>query len=102
MQASQNPRCEVAPMKRFSRLLMFGGVLLAGGIATPPALHAQAKPAALKPATPEQIAFFEKSIRPVLAKECYACHSTTAEKLKGGLLLDTRDGIREGGDHGPA
>jgi hypothetical protein len=53
-------------------------------------------------ATPEQIAFFEKNIRPVLVKECYSCHATTAEKIRGGLTLDSRDGIRKGGDTGPA
>jgi hypothetical protein len=58
--------------------------------------------AAETPPTPEQIAFFEKSIRPVLVKECYRCHATTAEKIKGGLTLDTRDGIRKGGESGPA
>ena len=49
-----------------------------------------------------QIAFFEKSIRPVLAEKCYKCHSADSEKVKGGLLLDTRDGIRAGGDSGHA
>jgi Protein of unknown function (DUF1549)/Protein of unknown function (DUF1553)/Planctomycete cytochrome C len=52
--------------------------------------------------TPEQIAFFEKKIRPVLADKCYKCHSDKAEKVKGGLVLDTREGIRRGGDNGPA
>jgi Protein of unknown function (DUF1553)/Protein of unknown function (DUF1549)/Planctomycete cytochrome C len=52
--------------------------------------------------TPEQIAFFEKSIRPVLVKECYSCHATTAEKIRGGLTLDSREAIRKGGDTGPA
>ncbi len=46
--------------------------------------------------------FFEKKIRPVLTDKCYKCHSADAEKIKGGLLLDTRDGIRRGGDDGPA
>ncbi len=50
----------------------------------------------------EQSAFFEKNIRPVLANKCYDCHSAKSEKVKGGLLLDTRDGIRRGGDTGPA
>src|SRR4051794_29498303 len=50
----------------------------------------------------EQIAFFEKSIRPVLVSKCYKCHSAEAEKVKGGLLLDTREGIRAGGDSGHA
>ena len=50
----------------------------------------------------KQIEFFEKKIRPVLVEQCYECHSGQAEKVKGGLLLDTRDGIRKGGDSGPA
>ncbi len=51
------------------------------------------------------IAFFESKIRPVLAENCYKCHSAEAvanDKLKGGLQLDTREGIRQGGDTGPA
>ncbi|MFO0803458.1 MAG: PSD1 and planctomycete cytochrome C domain-containing protein [Gemmataceae bacterium] len=50
-------------------------------------------------------AFFESKIRPVLVKECYSCHSAEAaktKKLRGGLQLDTREGIRKGGDGGPA
>lgn len=49
--------------------------------------------------------FFEAKIRPVLVDTCYECHSVEAAnagKLKGGLMLDTRDGIRAGGDTGPA
>src|SRR5438132_208650 len=77
-------------MKYCSRLVLLGGVLLVGGLR------------AETPASSEQLAFFEKSIRPVLVRECYSCHSTTAKKLRGGLLLDTRDGLRKGGDNGPA
>jgi hypothetical protein len=51
--------------------------------------------------TQEQVAFFEKKIRPVLVESCYKCHSAEAEKIKGGLTLDTRDGTRAGGDSGP-
>lgn len=50
----------------------------------------------------EDTAFFETKIRPVLVEKCYSCHSAEAEKVKGGLLLDTREGIRRGGDTGPA
>ena len=50
---------------------------------------------------PKQLEFFEKKIRPVLAEHCYACHSA-AEKIKGGLRLDTRDATLVGGDTGPA
>ncbi len=48
----------------------------------------------------EQAAFFEKNIRPVLVAECYECHSSSSNSVKGGLLIDTRDGIRRGGDSG--
>jgi len=48
------------------------------------------------------IEFFEKRIRPVLVQHCYECHAATAKKIKGGFLLDTREGIRKGGDTGPA
>lgn len=50
----------------------------------------------------EDFAFFETKIRPVLIDKCYSCHSAEAKKIKGGLLLDTREGIRRGGDTGPA
>ena len=46
--------------------------------------------------------FFEKKIRPVLAEKCFDCHSRRAEKLKGGLLLDSRAGFLKGGDSGAA
>ncbi len=54
---------------------------------------------------PAGIDLFETKIRPVLVKSCYQCHSAKAQqakKLKGGLLLDTRAGIRKGGESGPA
>lgn len=47
-------------------------------------------------------AFFETKIRPVLVKRCYECHSADATELGGKLLLDSRDGIRQGGESGPA
>jgi hypothetical protein len=53
-------------------------------------------------ATPEGIAFFEKNIRPVLVDRCYKCHSEKADKVKGGLTLDTREGMVRGGDNGPS
>ena len=45
--------------------------------------------------------FFESKIRPILTENCYKCHSHDSEKIKGGLLLDTRDGLLKGGDDGP-
>ena len=47
-------------------------------------------------------AFFEAKIRPVLVSQCYECHSEASKEPKGGLLLDTREGIRRGGDSGHA
>ena len=46
--------------------------------------------------------FFETRIRPMLVKHCYECHSTGSAKLQGGLLLDHREGLRKGGESGPA
>jgi hypothetical protein len=75
------------------------------------ALMAQGKTAAGKPtarepdrpATAEGVAFFEKKIRPVLVAKCYECHSSeNKKKARGGLILDTRAGLRTGGDTGPA
>ncbi|NBX30054.1 DUF1549 domain-containing protein, partial [bacterium] len=55
--------------------------------------------------TPEQIAFFETKIRPVLAQHCYQCHSAEAlraGKLKASLLVDSRAGMAKGGESGAA
>jgi Protein of unknown function (DUF1553)/Protein of unknown function (DUF1549)/Planctomycete cytochrome C len=49
----------------------------------------------------DSIAFFEKKIRPVLVDRCYSCHAESSEEIAGGLVLDTRDGIRRGGSSGP-
>ncbi len=46
--------------------------------------------------------FFEAKIRPILVERCYKCHSLESGKSKAGLLLDSRDALRKGGDTGPA
>lgn len=46
--------------------------------------------------------FFENKVRPLLAEHCYQCHSHRAERVEGGLLLDSRRGLIEGGDSGTA
>src|SRR5690242_18833893 len=48
----------------------------------------------------EDYDFFEKKIRPVLVDRCFKCHSATSEKLKGELLLDTKEGMLKGGESG--
>jgi cytochrome c553 len=62
--------------------------------ATAGALHAAVP-------TAQQVEFFEKQIRPILAERCYECHSAE-KKQKGGLSLDTRGAVLKGGDTGPA
>ncbi len=47
---------------------------------------------------PEQIEFFEKNVRPVLANNCYDCHG--AHKHENGLRLDLRSAILRGSDYG--
>lgn len=46
----------------------------------------------------EQIDFFEKQIRPVLAAQCWNCHGD--KKAESGLRLDSRDAFLKGGDRG--
>jgi Protein of unknown function (DUF1549)/Protein of unknown function (DUF1553)/Planctomycete cytochrome C len=61
-----------------------------------------AETASLRAESPaEHLAFFESKVRPVLVEHCYACHSSEKGKRKGGLWLDTRTGLRAGGDNGP-
>ena len=38
----------------------------------------------------------------VLVSQCGKCHSQTAEKVRGGLRLDSRADLRRGGDSGAA
>jgi hypothetical protein len=45
---------------------------------------------------------FREKIAPVLKAECFRCHSAEAEKLRGGLRLDSRATLLQGGDSGPA
>jgi len=85
-------------MRRFIALLL-------SFMATSPVAIAQT-PAPDKAA----LAFFENKIRPVLVKECYSCHSAETRSGiggmrkggKGGLNLDTREGLLKGGDSGTA
>lgn len=58
--------------------------------------------AELLAANEDGVLFFESNIRPVLIEHCYECHSLESGKSKGGLLLDSRSGLREGGKNGPA
>ncbi len=51
-----------------------------------------------------KVEFFEAKVRPLLAAYCYECHSQEAahaDKLQGGLRLDNRAGVQQGGESGP-
>ena len=51
------------------------------------------------PVSSEAVEFFEKKIRPVLAANCYNCHSAD-NKASGGLRVDDRNGLIAGGGRG--
>src|SRR5215207_1574251 len=79
-----------------SQRLLTAAVSLLGWAALPLASGA------VDPATPmpEQVRFFETRVRPVLAEHCYRCHGP--DKRRGGLRLDSRALLLQGGDTGPA
>jgi len=77
-------------MRSRSKALLWLAVFSAAGVA--PAVASPADAAS----TPE---FFETKVRPVLANNCYACHTGSA---LGGLRLDSRDAILKGGGRGAA
>ena len=47
------------------------------------------------------VTFFEKKIRPLLAENCYTCHSANTNPSSG-LRVDDRNGLLIGGGRGPA
>lgn len=47
----------------------------------------------------EQLQMLNVQVRSIFAHKCYSCHGPT--RMKGGLRLDTREGIFAGGEHGP-
>ncbi|HEX2475487.1 MAG TPA: DUF1549 domain-containing protein, partial [Lacipirellulaceae bacterium] len=82
---------------RYDRQLITGILLVAlVGSAVRPA------PAVASETSAEAVDFFETNIRPVLVERCYECHSGKAKVLQGGLRLDSADGVRKGGESGPA
>ena len=56
----------------------------------------------LPTADPKGTDFFEKKVRPIFVQNCYSCHSHAANKIRGGLALDSRNGWEKGGETGPA
>ena len=79
--------------------LCFSLVGLSGIALLPPAMGQIA--VVKQPVPTDGERFFVEKIEPVLKKECFACHSAKAKEVKGGLRLDTKLGLRNGGDSGP-
>lgn len=46
--------------------------------------------------------YFKERVLPILKQHCYSCHSHSAKKAKGGLVLDSRRGWNVGGETGAA
>src|SRR5262245_58166760 len=80
-------------------------MLCKGGLGVLAALTLLGAPlvAAADPAGEEtaRIEFFEKKIRPILANNCFNCHSADTNS-KGGLRVDDRNGLIAGGGRGSA
>ena len=72
-------------------------VVLLSGIASS-SLTAQS----MEAPSDRDIAFFESKIRPILIENCFNCHASDAERIRGGLVLDSREGWVIGGISGPA
>ena len=75
-------------MRRLIRSLALTSAILTGAV--------------LNGAESEGIDYFERYVRPVLATQCYACHSAQAPQLQSGLRVDSRQGLLDGGTRGPA
>jgi hypothetical protein len=78
------------------------GFLTAADFAVAQGSSQPAPPVAAGEASPSEAELFERRIRPVLAEHCYACHSSSAKRLKGELKLDSREAVLAGGVSGPA
>src|SRR5262245_57115454 len=65
-------------------------------------LPLSATPLAAQEPTAAGAVFFETKVRPILEKNCFACHSHQAKKFRSGLSLDAREALLKGGDSGPA
>ena len=55
-----------------------------------------------QPFSADDLGFFEKKVRPLLAEHCYQCHSVDAKRIEANLLLDSRASHVRGGDSGAA
>lgn len=64
-----------------------------------PSLIAAVEPATAQTPNAGTPDFFENKVRPILANNCFGCHTNSQ---LGGLSLDTLEGMKKGGNRGPA
>jgi Protein of unknown function (DUF1553)/Protein of unknown function (DUF1549)/Planctomycete cytochrome C len=83
------------------RLLPLLGFLLIAIPNRPPGEETGAIGPAPRPKD-DQVEFFEKQVRPLLAGRCFKCHSADANRIRGNFRLDTHAGLLKGGVLGPA
>ena len=57
---------------------------------------------AVSSAQTPRLEHFERKIRPVIIQHCQTCHSSAVDEPMGGLRLDFRDALLQGGQSGPA
>ncbi|MFN0195802.1 MAG: c-type cytochrome domain-containing protein, partial [Planctomycetaceae bacterium] len=97
-QRHSNPRNSSLDCRVAIVAVGFGALL---GVAIPSALAQEEASLNEQPpmATAEQVSFFEKQIRPLLAEKCWSCHGE--KKQESGLRLDSHKSILKGGDSGP-
>src|SRR5271169_5223956 len=88
-----NPRAE---LRAYTKIRKERGMRKAVILCVPAVLLAQTAPSP----SPEGVVYFETHIRPLLAANCYTCHSAKLARPMGGLLLDSRAGMLRGGKSG--
>ena len=82
---------------RFHRLALLAAAALVLARTAP---AADRKPVPEKRFSAREVAFFEKDVLPILRANCFKCHGD--KKPRGGLQLNSRAAVLQGGDNGPA
>ncbi len=82
-------------------VFLFPGDLLTAGSGPSRQPRQKPAPAAEAKFSPEDLAFYEKEVRPVLEANCLRTPRQAGEKIRGGLRLDSRAALLKGVDLGP-
>jgi mono/diheme cytochrome c family protein len=78
----------------------FVGLTIAVILATGSSAFASPDSAETRAVSSEDAEFFETRVRPVLAKNCYACHGP--DQQQSSLRVDSREALVKGGTRGPS